>query len=228
MQAPFSISIRNEGLPFLAVGVLVTLLLFAIAQPLGWAGVALTVWCAYFFRDPPRVTPIGEGLVISPADGVVSQVTEAPPPAELGMGEAPMKRVSVFMNVFDCHVNRMPVTGEIVTSAYRPGKFVNASFDKASADNERRALCIRTPDGTEVAVVQIAGLVARRILCWVGEGATLRAGERYGMIRFGSRVDVYLPAGSQVLAVRGQRTVAGETVIAALGAQAPDRVGERR
>jgi phosphatidylserine decarboxylase len=226
VQAPFNISIRNEGLPFIAGGALATLLLFAIAQPLGWLGLITTVWCAYFFRDPRRVTPIGEGLVISPADGVVSQVTDALPPRELGMPEVPMKRISVFMNVFDCHVNRMPVDGTIVASVYRPGKFLNASFDKASEDNERRALRLRTNAGKELAVVQIAGLVARRILCWAGEGMTLKSGERFGMIRFGSRVDVYLPATTQAIAVRGQRAVAGETVLAILDTDAPDRAGK--
>ena len=228
MQAPLNIKIRNEGLPFIAIFAVVTLLLFAIAQPLGWLGVALTVWCACFFRDPDRITPLDEGLVISPADGVIQQVTEAMPPSELGMAETPLKRVSVFMNVFDCHVNRMPLDAEIVASAYRPGKFVNASFDKASIDNERRALRIRTPDGKELAVVQIAGLVARRILSWAVEGESMRAGERFGMIRFGSRVDVYLPPGARVLVAPGQRAVAGETVLARLDSDRPDRIGEAR
>ena len=228
MQAPLNIKIRNEGLPFIAIFAVVTLLLFAIAQPLGWLGVALTVWCACFFRDPDRITPLDDGLVISPADGVIQQVTEAPPPSELGMAEMPLKRVSVFMNVFDCHVNRMPLDAEIVTSAYRPGKFVNASFDKASIDNERRALRLRTPDGKELAVVQIAGLVARRILSWAVEGESMRAGERFGMIRFGSRVDVYLPPGARVLVAAGQRAVAGETVLARLDSDRPDRIGGAR
>ena len=144
------------------------------------------------------------------------------------MADTPLKRVSVFMNVFDCHVNRMPVDAEIVATAYRPGKFVNASLDKASVDNERRALSIRTQDGKELAVVQIAGLVARRILCWANEGQTLKAGEKFGMIRFGSRVDVYLPAGTRVLAAVGQRAVAGETPLAQLDTDMPDRTGEIR
>jgi phosphatidylserine decarboxylase len=228
VQAPLSIKVRNEGLPFVVIFAAVTLLLFMVAQPLGWIGLILTVWCACFFRDPDRVTPQGDGLVISPADGVIQMITDAAPPPELGMADTPLKRVSVFMNVFDCHVNRMPVDAEIVATAYRPGKFVNASLDKASIDNERRALFIRTSDGKELAVVQIAGLVARRILCWANEGQTLKAGEKFGMIRFGSRVDVYLPAGTRVLVAIGQRAVAGETPLAQLDIDMPDRSGEIR
>lgn len=222
------IRIRPEGRPFIFVFALVALLLFMAAQWLGWIGLILTAWCVYFFRDPDRTTPIGDKLVISPADGVIQMVTEAAPPIELGMEDKPMKRVSVFMNVFDCHVNRSPVDGTIVTFAYRAGKFLNASLDKASEENERRAMRLRTDDGQELAVVQIAGLVARRIICWAFEGQPLAAGQRYGMIRFGSRVDVYLPDNSRVLVAPGQRAVAGETVIAALESDQPDRSGEVR
>jgi phosphatidylserine decarboxylase len=222
------VRIRPEGTPFIALFVAVTLVLFFFAQWLGWIGLILTAWCVYFFRDPDRTTPIGENLVISPADGVIQSVTQAAPPRELGMEDKPMKRIAVFMNVFDCHVNRSPVDGTIVTFAYRAGRFFNASLDKASEENERRAMRLRTDDGLELAVVQIAGLVARRIVCWAFDGQTLAAGQRYGMIRFGSRVDVYLPDNSRVLVSPGQRAVAGETVIAMLESDRPDRSGEIR
>ena len=226
MSAIPSIRIRREGGPFILIFAIITLVLFTIAQWLGWIGLILTTWCVYFFRDPDRVTPTDPNLVISPADGVIQMVVEAPPPPELGMDERPLKRISVFMNVFDCHVNRSPIDGTIETFAYRPGKFLNASLDKASEENERRAMRLKTSDGKEFAVVQIAGLVARRIVCWTDEGDNLAAGERYGMIRFGSRVDVYLPDGSRVLAVPGQRATAGETVIAELNNSEPDRQGD--
>lgn len=220
------IRIRREGGPFILIFGIITLVFFSIAQWLGWVGAILTAWCAYFFRDPDRVTPSDPKLVVSPADGVVLPIAEAPPPRELGMEDRPLKRISIFMNVFDCHVNRSPMAGTVETVAYRPGRFVNASLDKASEDNERRAMLVRTPDGQELAVVQIAGLVARRIVCWTDEGETLAAGERYGMIRFGSRVDVYLPDGSRALVVPGQRAVAGETVLAELNSSEPDRQGD--
>ena len=213
--------IRPEGGPFILAFAVVAILLAAVAQGLGWVGLILTAWCIYFFRDPDRVTPVDPGLVISPADGVIQTVTDAPPPRELGMAETPLRRVSIFMNVFDCHVNRSPVDGTIVMFAYHAGKFFNASLDKASEQNERRALRLKMADGREVAVVQIAGLVARRIVCWAFEGQSLAAGQRFGMIRFGSRVDVYLPEGSRVLVAPGQRSIAGETVIAELGNNSP-------
>jgi phosphatidylserine decarboxylase len=225
------VPIHREGWRFLALFAVATLLLFWLFRPLGWVGLALTAWCAYFFRDPERVTPVRDGLVVSPADGVVLPITEAPPPPELEMGPAPLTRVSVFMNVFDVHVNRSPCGGRIVKRAYRPGRFINASFDKASEDNERLALRLALEEGDqprELVVVQIAGLVARRILCEVDEGARLRAGERIGMIRFGSRVDVYLPSGSSPLVAEGQRMIAGETVIADLHSREPARPGEIR
>jgi phosphatidylserine decarboxylase len=222
------IRIRPEGTVFIVAFAVVTLVLFLLAQPLGWIGLGLTVWCACFFRDPDRVTPAGPGLVISPADGVVQMIADAAPPRELGMDDQPLRRVSIFMNVFDCHVNRCPVDGTIAGFAYRPGKFLNASLDKASEENERRALRLRMEDGAELAVVQIAGLVARRIICWAYEGQRLVAGERYGMIRFGSRVDVYMPQGTRILVVPGQKSVAGETILAELGSDAADRTGEVR
>tara|TARA_R110000787_G_scaffold32371_12_gene85667 strand:+ start:398 stop:1111 length:714 start_codon:yes stop_codon:yes gene_type:complete len=228
-----SFRLRPEGRIFVALFAAAALILFLLADFLGWIGVILTIWCVFFFRDPDRITPTEPGLVISPADGVVQQAVMAIPPSELNMGDAPMKRIGIFMNVFDCHVNRSPVDGTIVASAYRPGAFVNAEFDKASEENERRALHIRTDSGTDIAVVQIAGLVARRIICWAPDGQDLKTGERYGMIRFGSRVDVYLPQTARVLAVAGQRAVAGETVIATLDTHdaaigEDDRTGEIR
>jgi phosphatidylserine decarboxylase len=216
MLSTFLKPMHREGYRFVAVFAAATAVLFWLAEPLGWIGVCLTVWCYYFFRDPPRVTPLRDGLVISPADGVVSMLGPAIPPEELGLGPAAMTRISVFMNVFNCHVNRLPIAGTIMKVAYRPGKFLNASLDKASVDNERNALAIRLPNGRDYAVVQIAGLVARRIVCDVKAGQTLRTGERFGMIRFGSRLDTYLPPGSEIIIESGQRALAGETVLARL------------
>ena len=207
--------IHPEGYPFIGGFALVSLILFWIWTPLGWIGTLLTVWCALFFRDPVRVTPVREGLVVSPADGRVSMVAPAVPPAELGLGDKPLLRVSIFMSVFNCHVNRAPVAGRIDRIAYRPGKFINAELDKASEDNERNGLVISTPSG-RIGVVQIAGLVARRIVSFVREGQLLGAGERFGLIRFGSRLDVYLPDGTRALVAVGQIAVAGETVLADL------------
>jgi phosphatidylserine decarboxylase len=207
--------IHPEGYPFIGVFALVSLVLFILWAPLGWVGTVLTLWCAYFFRDPPRVTPLGRGLVVSPADGRISLVVNAVPPPELGLGTTPLPRVSVFMSVFDCHVNRMPVTGRIERIVYTPGKFLNADLDKASEDNERNGFAIAAEAG-RIGVVQIAGLIARRIVCWSSQGQELGAGERIGMIRFGSRVDVYLPAGAVPLVAEGQTSLAGETVIADL------------
>ncbi len=210
------VPVNPEGYPFIGGFALASLLLMWLWSPLGWLGVMATLWCVYFFRDPPRVTPLRDGLVISPADGRVSRVINAVPPQELGLGDKPVPRVSIFMSVFDCHVNRSPVAGRIEHIAYRPGLFLNADLDKASEDNERNCLLIKTPSGTAIGVVQIAGLVARRIVPFVREGASIGAGERIGMIRFGSRVDVYLPEGVRPLAAEGQTATAGETVIADL------------
>ena len=220
--------VHREGYPFIALFAVATLVLFLVWQPLGWIGVVLTVWCYYFFRDPERVTPQRAGLLVSPADGVISLIEPAVPPVELGMGEVPMMRVSVFMNVFNCHVNRMPATGTVSAVSYRPGKFFNASLDKASADNERNSVALDMNDGRRIAVVQIAGLVARRIVCDVQPGAVLKAGERFGMIRFGSRLDVYLPEGVHPLVALGQTMVAGETVLADLHSDEGPRPGEVR
>jgi phosphatidylserine decarboxylase len=208
--------IHPEGYIFIAAFAVATVILFWIWDPLGWIGLILTLWCAYFFRDPVRVTPVNENFVISPADGVVCSVGSYAPPPELGLGDAPMPRVSIFMSVFDCHVNRTPVDGRIVRIAYKPGLFVNADLDKASEDNERNGFLIESPRGT-FGVVQIAGLIARRIVSFAKEGDTVAAGERIGLIRFGSRVDVYLPAGFAPLVAIGSKAVAGETVIAEFG-----------
>jgi len=205
--------IHSEGYPFIGAFALASLILFWIWSPLGWIGTILTVWCALFFRDPKRVTPQGEGLVVAPADGRVSLIAQAVPPAELQLGDRPLPRVSIFMSVFNCHVNRSPVAGRIERIVYRPGKFINAELDKASEDNERNSLVIATPGG-RIGVVQIAGLVARRIVSFVREGQSLAAGERFGLIRFGSRLDVYLPDGAKPLVSEGQTAVAGETVLA--------------
>lgn len=209
-----------EGIKFVAIFAAVTLLLFWLWEPLGWLGVGLTVWCYYFFRDPKRSVPVNAGLLVSPADGVVSLIERAVPPAELGMGPEALVRVSVFMSVFNCHVNRAPVAGRIIAKAYRPGKFLNASLDKASSDNERMSYALELPDGQVIVVVQIAGLVARRIVSFVDDGQGLRTGERIGLIRFGSRVDVYLPAGTDSKVLIGQKVIAGETILAELGQQA--------
>jgi phosphatidylserine decarboxylase len=225
MLGTFLKPMHPEGIRFVGAFALASAVLFLIWAPLGWIGVGLTVWCYYFFRDPKRVTPTRPGLVISPADGVVSLIEPAVPPAELGLGPEPLTRVSVFMNVFNCHVNRAPVPGTVTKVAYRPGKFLNASLDKASEDNERMSLAMQMEDGRHVAFVQIAGLVARRIVCFVTEGTRLGAGERFGLIRFGSRVDVYLPQGVNPLVAVGQGTIAGETVLADLTATEPPRQG---
>ena len=205
--------IHKEGYPFIGGFALASLILFWMWTPLGWIGTVLTIWCALFFRDPIRVTPIREGIVVSPADGRVSMIVHAIPPAELGLGDKPLLRVSIFMSVFNCHVNRAPVAGRIDRIAYRPGAFINAELDKASEDNERNSLVISTPNG-RIGVIQIAGLVARRIVCFVREGQAIGAGERFGLIRFGSRLDVYLPDGVRAVVSEGQTAVAGETILA--------------
>ena len=216
MLGTFLKPMHPEGYRFVGIFALLTLVLFALWEPLGWLGLGLTIWCYYFFRDPVRSVPLAPGLVVSPADGVVSLIETVAPPPELGMGPEQLTRVSVFMNVFNCHVNRMPVGGRLVAIAYRPGKFFNASLDKASSDNERNGLAIEMADGRKIAVVQIAGLVARRIVCFAKQGQALETGARFGLIRFGSRLDVYLPSGVAPLVGLGQTMVAGETVLADL------------
>jgi phosphatidylserine decarboxylase len=209
------VPIHPQGYPFIGGFALASLILFWLWTPLGWLGTLATAWCAYFFRDPVRVTPLREGLVIAPADGRVSRVVNALPPPELGLSDRPLPRISIFMSVFDCHVNRSPVSGRIERMAYHPGAFISADLDKASEDNERNALLINA-GRVRIGVVQIAGLVARRIVPFVQEGQTVAAGDRIGMIRFGSRVDVYLPEGGKPLVGEGQTAIAGETVLADL------------
>jgi len=214
-------AVHKEGFPFIALFAGVNLLAFLMSPVLGLLLLPLTIWCVAFFRDPERVTPVGAGLIISPADGKLLPIVEAVPPPELGLGDAPRQRLSIFMNVFNVHVNRNPIGGTVIALAYRPGKFFNASFDKASVHNERNAIRLRpegaTDESGDLVVVQIAGLVARRIVWDLVQGQPVKRGERFGMIRFGSRLDVYLPPGARVVATPGMTTVAGETVLAQMG-----------
>jgi phosphatidylserine decarboxylase len=210
------VPIHREGYPFIAAFAAVTLFLGYFSSILFWVCLILTAWCVYFFRDPERVTPVDDRLVVSPADGIITAVGPAVPPRELGLGGGEMTRISVFMDVFSCHVNRAPVRGRITRIEHRPGQFLNAALDKASADNERNGLVIDSPNGT-VAAVQIAGLVARRIVCWAETGGTIGIGERFGLIRFGSRVDVFLPSTATPRVAVGQTAVGGETILAEFG-----------
>ncbi|RBP02530.1 phosphatidylserine decarboxylase [Roseiarcus fermentans] len=209
--------IHPEGYPFVAGFAVASLVLGWLWGPLGWIGLIATLWCGYFFRDPARVTPVSPDLVIAPADGLVSFAGLAAPPPELGLGLGPLQRVSIFMSVFDCHVNRAPVAGRVERIVYHPGLFLSADLDKASQDNERNSIVIDALSG-RYGVVQIAGLIARRIVCFTREGAGLAAGERIGLIRFGSRVDLYLPADARIVVGLESRAIAGETVIARLSA----------
>jgi phosphatidylserine decarboxylase len=208
--------IHRAGYPFIAAGVVVTIILWLVWGPAGWVALILTLYVTFFFRDPVRVTPLAPGLVVAPADGRITAVDHAVPPAELGLGSDEALRVSIFLSVLDVHVNRMPVGGRIARIAYRPGKFLNAELDKASEDNERNCVAVDTTHGM-VGVVQIAGFVARRIVCHLHEAEQIGIGARFGLIRFGSRVDVYLPRGAVARAGVGQRAVGGETVIAEFG-----------
>jgi len=220
------VPIHKEGHRFIAIFAVITLVMFWLLPDLfGWIGVILTLWCVYFFRDPERVTPIQDGLIISPADGHVSMIETVKVPAELALDDDEAVRISVFMNVFDVHVNRSPINGKINKIHYIPGKFINAELDKASEHNERQALSVETADGLKIGFVQIAGLVARRIVKFVNEGDQLLAGQRFGLIRFGSRVDVYLPKGHEALVCVGQKAIAGETVLADLSAKHQPRTG---
>jgi phosphatidylserine decarboxylase len=207
---------HKAGYPFIAGGVVMAFLGLLIWHPLAWLGVIFALFCLYFFRDPERVAPPRANVFVAPADGLVVSIEHAPPPIELGLGADPRPRVAIFLSVLDVHVNRAPIAGTITRIAYRAGKFLNAAEDKASDDNERNALAMRLADGREIAVVQIAGLIARRILCNVTEGQAISAGERFGIIRFGSRTDLYLPVGTIPLVAVGQRMIGGETVIAEL------------
>ena len=216
MLSTFVKPMHPEGRKFVAIFAAITLVFFLLWEPLGWIGVGLTVWVYYFFRDPERVVPTEDGIMVSPADGIVSLLEPAVPPSELRLGSKPMTRVSVFMSVFNCHVNRIPAAGRITTVAYHHGKFLNASLDKASEQNERNGITVELRDGRQYGVVQIAGLVARRIMCWSKEGSDMQRGERFGLIRFGSRLDIYLPSGTEPTVQIGQTMIAGETIIARL------------
>ena len=229
MRRAVLVPINKDGWPFIAAFAAISLLLgLFVAEWLGWLGALAMAWCRFFFRDPERVTPARGDLIVSPADGLVQMVQPAVPPAELGMPATPLMRISIFLNVFDVHVNRVPADGVVTRLAYRAGKFFNAALEKASELNERQSIRLSTPGGRELAFVQIAGLVARRIRCDLREGQAVRAGERFGLIRFGSRVDVYLPAGASPLVAVGQRMVAGETVLADLAAAESARGGAIR
>ena len=218
---------HREGIKFILIFTVISLILFFIYIPLGWVGIGLTIWCYYFFRDPKRTIPVRDGLLVSPADGVISLIEKTMPPPELDIEKEALTRISVFMNVFNCHVNRSPIAGKVMEINYRPGKFFNASLDKASVDNERNSLVLQIPDGRQIVVVQIAGLVARRIVSFVKPKQTLRIGQRFGLIRFGSRVDIYLPTGVQPLVCIGQIMVSGETVIADLNSKELARDGRK-
>jgi phosphatidylserine decarboxylase len=217
------VPIHNDGIKFVAIGAGVSLLLFLLWPPLAWLAVLVTAWIAYFFRDPPRVTPLRDGLVVAPGDGRICAIELVRPPAELGLGEAQRLRVSIFLSIFDVHINRAPVAGRIIRSIYVPGSFLNAAADKASEENERRGIVIDSGSDTQIAMVQIAGLIARRIVTFVNEGESVGVGQRVGLIRFGSRVDLYLPPGRGALVAVGQRAVGGETVMADLKSSEPER-----
>ena len=221
-------NIHNEGWKFVGLFAAVTALLAIIWSPLGWIGLISTAWCYFFFRDPERVTPQIKDVVVSPADGIVQMITEVEGPEELAMNNQKYNRVSVFMSVFNVHVNRAPAEGKITKAVYVPGKFINATLDKASKDNERQLLAMKTSSGKDIAFVQIAGLVARRIVCDAASGQEYKAGERFGMIRFGSRLDVYLPLEIKPQVVVGQTMIAGETIIANLTSGAAEISGEVR
>jgi phosphatidylserine decarboxylase len=211
------VPIHPDGYKFIAGAALGTLILFALAPPLGWLAAIATAWCAYFFRDPERVVPTRGGMVVSGADGKIAAITRAVPPHELNLGTEPLTRISVFLSIFDVHIVRAPVGGRIVSGVYVPGAFFNAELDKASKQNERQALVVETEKGQKTGLVLIAGLIARRIVTFVGEGASVAQGERIGLIRFGSRVDVYLPEGARVVVEIGQTAIGGETVLAEVG-----------
>ncbi len=224
----FFAPIHNAGWPFIFVFVIITFFLFALSLTLGYIGLALTGWCAYFFRNPHRVTPIEKGLIISPADGIITKIQSVVPPKELKWEKKSLTRISIFLNVFDVHVNRLPTDGIITKIHYHPGKFLNASLDKASEDNERNSLIIKTPSGHDILVIQIAGFIARRILCDAEVGEEGKAGETYGIIRFGSRVDVFLPEGVHPQVIEGQRMIGGETILANLFSDTPQAKGTVR
>jgi phosphatidylserine decarboxylase len=221
------VPIHPAGWMFIAIFSFVSLALSMVWSPFGWLGLIATSWCVYFFRDPDRITPLHEGLIVSPADGVVQKIVSCVPPAELELGNEERTRISIFLNVFNVHVNRIPWEGSISKLHYNPGKFFNAALDKASEENERMSIKVTSPSGVHYGVVQIAGLVARRILCDLKEGQSVKTGERFGIIRFGSRVDIYLPAKVNPLVVVGQTAIGGETILADLGSDESARVGTK-
>ncbi len=221
------VPIHPAGWMFIAIFAGVSLILALMSSFLGWLGLIATTWCVYFFRNPHRVTPIREGLIVSPADGVIQSISKVVPPAELELGEGERTRISIFMNVFNVHVNRIPITGSVSKIHYKPGMFFNASLDKASEENEQNLIKLTTPENVEIGVVQIAGLVARRILCDIKDGQPVKTGECFGIIRFGSRVDIYLPPDIQPLAIEGQQSVGGETILADLNNTESSRVGTK-
>jgi phosphatidylserine decarboxylase len=221
----FLAPLHPDGFKFVAAGVVATLLLFLLWAPAGWIGAIATLWMMYFFRDPWRVTPTRPGLLISPADGIVVSIAAATPPAELAMGDMAVVRIGVFLNIFDVHVTRAPIGGRVAAMRYTKGRFVNASLDKASEHNERLAIHIAPPEGPDVAFVLVAGLVARRIVCNLYEGQQIGSGQRIGIIRFGSRVDIYCPPPYVPMVVAGQRMVGGETVLADRVTEEPPRQG---
>ncbi|HEV2300094.1 MAG TPA: phosphatidylserine decarboxylase [Stellaceae bacterium] len=225
MLQKFLAPLHPDGIKFVLVAAAVTLVLFILWAPLGWLALVLTLWIGYFFRDPFRVTPTRGGLIISPADGVVLSVAPAPLPPELAMSEDAWTRISIFLNILDVHVIRAPLSGRVADLSYVKGRFINASSDKASEHNERLAVRIAPPEGPEIGFVMIAGLIARRIVCDLYEGRQLAAGQRVGIIRFGSRVDIYCPASYVPLVIEGQRMIAGETVLADREAMEPARQG---
>lgn len=226
--ADFLVPVHRDGWKFVAIAAAISLLAFQIWSPLGWLLALLAVSIAYFFRDPPRTTPLRDGLIVGPADGVVSALKQVRPPDELGFGGEPRLRISIFLSVLDVHINRAPVAGAIVHSSHVSGAFLNAANNDASEVNERRTTVIETADGTRIAVVQIVGLIARRIVTFVTQGDKVEAGQRIGLIRFGSRVDVYLPPGHHALVGIGQRVVGGETILADLNSTEADRPMRRR
>lgn len=219
------VPIHPAGYPFIAAFAAATFFLTLLSGSLGWIGFILTVWCIYFFRNPIRTVPEDDNLILSPADGTVLKVHEAKPPAELDLGNEPMTKISIFLNVFDVHVNRIPCSGTITKAVYHPGKFLNASLDKASEDNERMSLKIRTQHSVDIGCVQIAGLVARRIICEVDENDAVKAGAQYGIIRFGSRADIYLPRSVNTLVLPGQKMIGGESILAEFKKTQPTRTG---
>jgi phosphatidylserine decarboxylase len=218
-------AVHPEGRKYVVIAAAATVVTYAVINHfVAWLLVGITIWVATFFRDPVRTTPRGDKLIVSPADGLITMIARVPPPPELrgpdGLADGDYTRVSIFMSVFDVHINRAPISGRVKRIAYVPGKFVNADLDKASEDNERQHMLIEGSDGLRIGFTQIAGLVARRILTFVREGDGVDSGQRVGLIRFGSRVEVYLPAGTEPMVLLGQRSMAGETIMAEVGVDA--------